>query len=61
MKSEHNKNETVDKMTLAKMIASRVGVVINDALSFIDSFDLINSKVKPKEVFNTGVITASTY
>ena len=38
MRSKHNKVEVVDKHTLAKMIANKEGVIIEEALSFIDSF-----------------------
>ena len=39
MKSKSKKIEVVDKLTLAKMIANKEGLIIDDALSFINAFE----------------------
>ena len=44
--------EVVDKITLAKMIASKEGIIISDALSFIDTFEeaIVKSVKEEKKV-----------
>lgn len=39
MQSKPKKLEVVDKLTLAKMIANKEGIIIDDALSFINAFE----------------------
>lgn len=52
MKSKHTKIEIVDKQTLAKMVANKEGVLVSDAMSFIDTFEeaIIDSVKKDKKV-----------
>ena len=52
MKSKRKKLEVVDKITLAKMIASKEGIIISDALSFIDTFEeaIVKSVKEEKKV-----------
>ena len=52
MKSKRKRVEVVDKITLAKMIASKEGIIISDALSFIDTFEeaIVKSVKEEKKV-----------
>ena len=52
MKSTHKRVEVVDKMALAKMIANKEGIIISEALSFIDTFEeaIIKSVKEEKKV-----------
>ena len=52
MKSTHKRVEVVDKMTLAKMIANKEGIIISEALSFIDTFEevIVKSVKEEKKV-----------
>ena len=52
MKSKQTKIEVVDKLTLAKMISNREGIIISEALSLIDTFEesIISSLQEGKKV-----------